>query len=241
VPLLFLNVFVIAICGLVYELLAGSVASYLLGDSITQFSLVIGLYLSGMGVGSYLSRFVSTGVGRRFIEVQLAIALLGGSSAPLLFAVYGLSPSFKAVLWLEVALIGVLVGLELPLLMRLLERELAFKELVSRVLAVDYIGALVASLLFPLVFVPRFGLVRTALVMGLLNAAVGAWATHLLSHLLTPRLSHSLRLRALLVAAALLVGLIKAEALSSLAHRGDAGRPRLSALAEWQPAIRFSR
>jgi spermidine synthase len=225
VPLLFLNVFVIAICGLVYELLAGSVASYLLGDSITQFSLVIGLYLSGMGVGSYLSRFVSAGVGRCFIEVQLAIALVGGSSAPLLFAVYGLSPSFKAVLWLEVALIGVLVGLELPLLMRILERELAFKELVSRVLAVDYIGALVASLLFPLVFVPRFGLVRTALVMGLLNAAVGAWATQLLAHLLTPRLSHALRLRALLIAAALVVGLIKADTLSSLAEERAFAEP----------------
>lgn len=116
IPLLFLNVFIIAICGLVYELLAGAVASYLLGDSITQFSLVIGLYLSAMGVGAWLSRFVDVGVGRRFIEVQLAIAVVGGSSAPLLFLIYGLSPSFKAVLWLEVLLIGALVGLELPLL-----------------------------------------------------------------------------------------------------------------------------
>ena len=55
-PLLLLTVLVIAVCGLVYELLAGTLASYLLGDSVTQFSTVIGVYLSAMGVGSWLSR-----------------------------------------------------------------------------------------------------------------------------------------------------------------------------------------
>lgn len=218
VPLLFLNVFIIAVCGLVYELLAGTVASYLLGDSVTQFSLVIGLYLSAMGVGAWLSRFVEGGVGRRLVEAQLAIAVVGGSSAPLLFMVFGYTRSFRPVLFLEVFLIGTLVGLELPLLMRIMERQLDFKELVSRVLAVDYIGALVASLLFPLVLVPQLGLVRTSLVMGLLNTAVGAWATNLLADLLTPRMRSRLLLRAGIIAVALLVGIIKADALSTLAE-----------------------
>ncbi len=225
VPLLFLNVFVIAVCGLVYELLAGAVASYLLGDSVTQFSLVIGLYLSAMGVGAWLSRFIAVAVGRAFVEVQLGIALIGGASAPLLFIVYGLSPSFRAVLFFEVFAIGVLVGLELPLLMRILERELVFKDLVSRVLAVDYIGALFASLLFPLVFVPQLGLVRTALSMGLVNAGVAAWSTTLLAHLLTPRLRSGLQLRAAVVAVALLVGLVKADALSSVAEERAFAEP----------------
>ena len=56
-PLLFLNVLIVATCGLIYELLAGTLASYVLGDSITQFSLIIGIYLFAMGVGSWLSRF----------------------------------------------------------------------------------------------------------------------------------------------------------------------------------------
>ncbi len=53
--LLYLNVLVVATCGLVYELLAGTLASYVLGDSVTQFSFVIGVYLSAMGVGAWLS------------------------------------------------------------------------------------------------------------------------------------------------------------------------------------------
>ena len=50
--LLLASVFVIAACGLVYELAAGALASYLLGDSVLQFSTVIGAYLFAMGLGS---------------------------------------------------------------------------------------------------------------------------------------------------------------------------------------------
>ena len=214
-PLLFLNVLVIAVCGLVYELLAGSVASYLLGDSVTQFSLVIGLYLSAMGVGAWLSRFLDKDLGRRFVEVQLAIALVGGLSAPLLFLAFGRSHVFRLVLLVDVFAIGTLVGLELPLLMRILERDLALKELVARVLAFDYLGALFASLLFPLFFVPHLGLARTSLVMGLVNAGVAFWATSLLN--LAPR-HNALRARAVVVAAILVVGLVKADTLSRLAE-----------------------
>src|SRR5438552_745215 len=57
-PLIFLTVLVIAACGLVYELVAGALASYVLGDSVTQFSIVIGAYLSALGLGAWLSRYV---------------------------------------------------------------------------------------------------------------------------------------------------------------------------------------
>ena len=78
--LLYLNVLVVATCGLVYELLAGTLASYVLGDSVTQFSLIIGVYLSALGVGAWLSRFIDEGLARSFIEVELGVALVGGAS-----------------------------------------------------------------------------------------------------------------------------------------------------------------
>ena len=83
-PILFLNVLLIATCGLVYELLAGTLASYVLGDSVRQFSLIIGIYLSAMGVGAWLSRYVDS-LARTFVEVEIAVALLVGESAPVLF------------------------------------------------------------------------------------------------------------------------------------------------------------
>ena len=91
--ILFLNVFVIATCGLIYELLAGTLASYLLGDSVTQFSTCIGVYLFALGVGAWLSGFLEKSLARYFIEVELAVALLGGFSAPLLFCLLYTSPS----------------------------------------------------------------------------------------------------------------------------------------------------
>ena len=223
-PLLFLNVLIVAVCGLIYELLAGTVASYVLGDSVTQFSLIIGLYLSALGVGAWLSRFIDKSLAWAFIEVELGVALLGGVLAPLLFLSFARLTFFHVVLYGTVFAVGTLVGLELPLLMRIVKDELDFKDLVSRVLTFDYIGALIASVLFPIVFVPHLGLVRTSLVFGMLNAAVGLWGTWLLQPLL-PKNVLALRLRAGLVLLLLLVGFIKADALTTFAEESQFNEP----------------
>ena len=216
-PLLFLNVLIVATCGLIYELLAGTLASYVLGDSVTQFSLIIGIYLFAMGVGSWLSRFIDKGLARRFVDIELAVAVLGGFSAPLLFLTFSRVSYFYVVLYIVVFFIGVFVGLEIPLLLRILKDEIEFKELVSRVLAFDYIGALVASILFPILFVPKLGLIRTSLIFGMLNAGVALWGTWLLRPLIKGGVT-ALRVKAFVVLALLLVGLLKANRITSLAE-----------------------
>jgi len=219
-PLLFLNVIIIATCGLIYELLAGTLSSYVLGDSITQFSFIIGIYLFAMGVGSYLSRYIDKNVAEKFIDIELAVAVIGGFSAPLLFLTFAYVSYFVIVLYTMVFMIGVLVGLEIPLLMRILKDELDFKDLVSRVLALDYIGALVASLLFPIFLVPKLGLVRTSLLFGMMNAAVALWATWLLEPLIANRKLLFLRVKGFIVLVLLGIALIKADRLTTLAEDG---------------------
>lgn len=216
-PLLYLNVLVVATCGLVYELLAGTLASYVLGDSVTQFSLIIGIYLFAMGVGAWLSGYIDKELARRFIEVELGVAVLGGFSAPLLFLSFSRLDYFQLILYSLVFIIGALVGLEIPLLMRILKDNLDFKALVARVLAFDYIGALAASLLFPIFLVPRLGLVRTSLVFGILNAGVGLWGTWLMRDLVRGSVT-GLRVRAVIVMTLLAIAFIKADALTSLAE-----------------------
>jgi spermidine synthase len=215
---LYINVFVVAICGLVYELLAGTMGSYLLGDSVTQFSLVIGLYLSAMGVGAWLSRRLDHDLARRFLDIELAVAVVGGVSAPVLFIAFGSVAHFQIVLLAFVFAIGVLVGLELPLLMRLLEGQVAFKDIVSRVLTFDYIGALAAALMFPLVLVPHLGLVRSSLVMGAANASVALWGTWLLAPRLGKRAIVGVRVRAMLVLIAMLIGIAIADVFTTWAE-----------------------
>jgi spermidine synthase len=111
----------------------------------------------------------------------------------------------------------VFVGLEIPLLLRILKNQIEFKELVSRVLAFDYIGALLASILFPIFFVPRLGLIRTSLVFGMINAGVALWGTWLLRPLIKGSLV-GLRVKSVVVLALLLIGLVKANTLTSLAE-----------------------
>lgn len=222
--LLYLNVLIIATCGLVYELLAGTLASYVLGDSVTQFSLIIGVYLSALGVGAWVSSFVKTNVARTFVEVELGVALLGGTSAPVLFLCFAKLTWFLPLLYGIVFGIGVLVGLELPLLMRILKGHLDFDDLVSKVLTFDYIGALVASLMFPIFLVPTLGLVRTSLVFGILNALVGLWGTSLLRPILTGSVS-GLRIRAAIVISLLVAGLFNADSLTSLAENSMFASP----------------
>ena len=197
--LLFISVFLIAACGLVYELVAGTLASYLLGDSVLQFSTVIGVYLSAMGLGSYLSKFIHRGLAQRFVDLELAVALVGGFSAPILFQAFAHTHAFRPTLYGIVAAVGTLVGLEIPILMRILKDQVRFKDLVAQVLTLDYIGALAASLLFPLLLMPKLGLVRTSLLFGMLNAAVGLWSTFLLKSQLGALLMTRLRCAVILL------------------------------------------
>ncbi|WP_027468153.1 polyamine aminopropyltransferase [Deefgea rivuli] len=180
--LLILSVFIVASCGLAYELIAGALASYLLGDSIFQFSSIIGCYLFAMGIGSHISKYVPE---RRtldtFIEIELLVGLIGGLSATLLFVIFAwASAPFRSVLYALVFITGTLVGMEIPLVMRVLnQRQTAFNDIVSRVLTFDYMGALAVSLLFPLVLAPHLGLARSALLFGLINVGIALMTTRI--------------------------------------------------------------
>ncbi len=188
------SVFVVAACGLLYELAAGALASYLLGDSVLQFSTVIGTYLFAMGVGSYLSRFFERQLVAHFLRIELLVGLIGGLLPASLFALHSVAAgSFRFALYALVLVVGTLVGLEIPLVMRILKRHFrhryVLKDLVSQVLTFDYLGALAVAIAFPLLLVPQLGLIRTGLFFGLLNAGVALWTLWLFrGELRTPRL-----------------------------------------------------
>jgi len=213
---LLFSVFIIASCGLIYELIAGTLASYLLGDSVTQFSTVIGTYLFAMGVGSYLSRFIGKGLVARFVAIELLVGIVGGFSATALFLSFSYAKSLKPLLYFLVTVIGILVGLEIPLLLRILKDRLQFKDLVSQVLTFDYLGALAASLLFPILLAPRLGVVRTSLLFGLMNALVAAGTAWLFRRQLAQL--RYLMVQCFLAITLLGAGLIYAERLTTLAE-----------------------
>jgi spermidine synthase len=213
--LIYSTVFLLATCALVYQLLAGAVASYVLGDSITQFSLVVGAFLSAMGLGAYASKHIEP-PGRAFIDAALSSAVIGGTSCELLLISFSRSAFFRPILYFTVFATGVLVGIALPLLLRVLRRQLALRELAAKALAVDYAGAVVGSLAFSLLAVPKLGLARTGLLFGAAQAMAALVAIYGLGPAVGP--PKWLRVKAITTIVALLTLFLLSPRMSPMAE-----------------------
>lgn len=177
VRLLLLTAAISSAVGLALELLLITQASYLIGDAALATGLVVGVFLAAMGLGAWLSQFLATGAtaDRRLLQalvlVELALApvcLIGPAALFALFAAEG--PLWLGVVLLSLVL-GVLGGMELPLLTRLLESQEELRTVLARVLALDYLGSLVGSLAFPLLLLPWLGLLPTAALLALVPLA----------------------------------------------------------------------
>ena len=210
---LLVSVFIIAVCGLVYELIVGTLSSYLFGNSVAHFSVTIGLFMSAMGLGAYVSRRITQNLLGWFVGVEMGVGLAGGLSAALLYAVFATSAYYPVAMVVLILIIGTLIGMEIPLVTRVLGGWQALKDTLSNVLAFDYMGALIASVLFPLVLLPRLGLLNTAFATGLLNVAVVGVVLWTFRDRL-PRLRGLATLNAML-AAGLLAGMVWSNPLTA--------------------------
>ncbi len=217
--LLFLtSAFVISTCGLVYELVNGALASYLLGDSVTQFSTVIGVYLFAMGIGSYLTKYVRGNLALTFVGIEILVGVVGGFSSALLFVLFAHVVHFRFTLYLIVALTGILVGAEIPLLLRILQNQFEFKDLVAKVFTFDYVGALLASILFPLLLVPHLGMIRTSFLFGIFNVIVALAAIQILGQKSVAY--KALRGTAIVALLALVIGFAASDRLEAYGEAG---------------------
>ena len=170
--LLMVSVMVVALCGIVYELIIAAVSSYLIGNSVYQFSITIGLFMFAMGLGSYLTKWINRDLVERFIAIEIAVALVGGICSSLLFLLFPYASFYKPSMFGLIIVIGTLVGLEIPLLTRILSRSSEWKQAIANVLSLDYVGALFGAVGFPILMLPTLGLFRSSFAIGLLNIAV---------------------------------------------------------------------
>ncbi|QFQ99112.1 polyamine aminopropyltransferase [Streptomyces phaeolivaceus] len=177
------GVFVCAACGLVYELELVALASYLIGDSVTQASVVLSVMVFAMGIGSLLAKRLRPRAALGFGAIEAALALVGGCSALALYAAFawtgdwgGMWASGSRYLLVAFSLaIGLLIGAEVPLLMELIQRirRQDAGGAVADLFAADYVGALVGGLAFPFLLLPWLGQLTGALLTGTVNALVG--------------------------------------------------------------------
>ena len=168
--LLMLTTLIISGCSICYELIISAVSSYLLGDSTLQYSITIGLYMSAMGLGSYLSKYIKDKLFNWFVFVEIGVGLVGGTSALILFLANLYLESYQLIMYIEIILIGTFVGAEIPLLTRIIENdEENLRVTISSIFSFDYIGGLVGSIAFPLLLLPQLGYFATAFLVGSMN------------------------------------------------------------------------
>ncbi|MEV4809525.1 polyamine aminopropyltransferase [Micromonospora avicenniae] len=168
-------VFVCAACGLVYELALVALGSYLIGDSVGQASIVLGVMVFAMGVGALAAKPLQPRAAAAFAAIELSLALLGGLSVLGLYAAFAWLDLYGPALVGTAFLLGLLIGAEIPLLMVLLQRirRQAAGSAVADLFAADYVGALLGGLAFPFLLLPVFGQLKGAIVVGAVNAVAG--------------------------------------------------------------------
>jgi spermidine synthase len=168
-------VFLCAACGLVYELELVALASYLVGDSVTQASVVLSVMVFAMGGGSLLAKRLRTRAAAAFAAIETALALAGGLSVMALHACFAWCGQARLAMVGCAFAIGLLIGAEVPLLMTLVQRVRRQDAggAVADMFAVDYVGALVGGLAFPFLLVPHFGQLTGAVATGVVNAVAG--------------------------------------------------------------------
>ena len=168
-------VFACAACGLVYELALVALGSYLIGNSVTQASIVLSVMVFAMGVGSLAAKPLQRHAVVAFAGVEGALALLGGLSVLALYAAYAWLGLYVPALVVVAFAVGMLIGAEIPLLMTLLQRirRQDAGSAVADLFAADYVGALIGGLAFPFLLLPTFGHVKGALLVGAGNAVAG--------------------------------------------------------------------
>ena len=211
--LILASIFVAAACGIVYELLVGSISSYFLGNSVEQYSLTIGFFLFAMGLGSWISRAVHERLIRRLVALELWLGLVGGLTVPALYLAYAYTSVYRYLMLVIILIIGTLIGLEIPLLTRILRRHGSLRTILSNVLSVDYIGALVAAVLFPFFCLPVLGALHTSLAAGALNVLAGSTILLAMWAELSVRDRGRLILQGVLVSGVLVVFAIQAQPL----------------------------
>ncbi len=174
-----------AACGIIYELALLTLSASLDGGGIVATSLIVAGYIAALGVGALLVKPLLAHAAITFIGVEAALGVIGGLSAAALYVVFAFLDGSVGSTWVlavGTALIGGLVGAEVPLLMTLLQSGRVAAQNpaaeVGRTLAnlnaADYLGALLGGLVWPFLLLPQLGMIRGAAATGMINLAAAA-------------------------------------------------------------------
>lgn len=206
-----LALFATGLSGIVAEYILATLATYFLGNSVLQWTMVLSIMLFSMGVGSRVSRYFEKNLLETFIIIEFVLSVLVAFSAMSTYLITAQMAYVGFFIYGFCVAIGFLIGMEIPLVVRLNDEYQELKENVSAVMENDYYGSLLGGLFFAFVGLPYLGLTYTPFVLGGVNLIVAILLLIFLRKLLKNPWRRGLNLGGLGVAALLLAGLIAAK------------------------------
>ncbi|CAN2040262.1 Polyamine aminopropyltransferase 2 [Candidatus Magnetomoraceae bacterium gMMP-15] len=169
-----ISLFATGCAGIVAEFVLSTLATYLSGNAVFQWTIVMSFMLFAMGVGSRISRFFHNNLLDSLILIEFSISILCASSAILAYGLASFTTNINLMIYFLGFIIGTLIGLEIPLVTRINENYEELRTNISEVMEKDYYGALVGGLLFAFVALPYLGLTYTPIVLGSINFLVAS-------------------------------------------------------------------
>lgn len=169
-----ISIFATGCAGIVAEYVLSTLATYLSGDAIFQWTIVMSLMLFAMGLGSRLSKVFKDKLLDTFILIEFSLSLLCASSAVIAYGLAAYTSHINLIIYFLALVIGALIGLEIPLVTRLNQSYEDLRSNIAAVMEKDYYGALLGGLFFAFFALPHLGLTYTPIVLGAINFLVAA-------------------------------------------------------------------
>ena len=203
--------FATGLSGIVAEYILSTLATYFLGDSVKQFTLIVSVMLFSMGLGSRLSQFFKKNLIELFIACELILSLLVSFCSLLTYGIASVSEWIGIIIYFLSICIGLLIGFEIPLVTRINENYEELRFNISSVMEKDYYGSLVGGMFFAFIGLPFIGLTYTPFILGLINFFVGVLVLFTLSPLFEGNWQHNLKAISMLVFGIIIFGLVGAK------------------------------
>lgn len=160
--------------GIVAEFTLSTLASYILGNTTLQWTLIMSLMLFTMGVGSRISRYIDRNLLDVFISIEFLLSVLCATCAIAAYFGRALIGESTFVIYGYGCAIGLLIGMEIPIVARMNEAYEGLRTNIASVMEKDYYGALFGGLLFAFLALPKLGLTYTPIALGAVNFAVAS-------------------------------------------------------------------
>ncbi len=170
-----LAIFATGLSGIVAEYILSTLASYFLGDSVFQWTIIVSIMLFSMGVGARISKLIQKDLLQNFIYTELALSLLVSFAALITYVSSAYTIYVGAIIYSLSIGVGLLIGMEIPLVIRLNEDFDSLRVNISSVLEKDYYGSLVGGVFFAFVGLPIIGLTYTPFILGGVNLLVAMY------------------------------------------------------------------